>query len=82
MLGEIDAVQRPIMLRVQLLESMQQHDSLFAHELLGMSQQLQCRRQDRIYQIVADQLAGGSKGAGHCSTNPIEVSRQVSRSLL
>ncbi len=60
-LPQINISEGSIMEGVQLLKSMQHHDCLLPDQLLGVGQQLDRPRQDRIHQIRANQLAGGSQ---------------------
>lgn len=67
MLAQVDIPEGSFMMGVQLLKSVQHHDSLFPDQFLGVSQQFNGARKHSIDQIWANEFAGGSEGCAHCS---------------
>lgn len=63
---EVNAMQRAVMVGVKLLEAMQSHDSLLAHNLLGMRQQVDNGWEHGVDQIGVDELAHSKERGTHC----------------
>lgn len=73
---QVSAGQLPVMLWVQLLESVQRHDCLLPDQVLGVAGKPRHSWQHSVDQVRAYQLADGCQGCAHCSGKQRVIQRR------